>query len=383
MTTAAIVGGGIGGLATAIALSNAGLQVDVYEQAPELAEIGAGLSLWANATQALSELGLGDELRESMTPLDSIESRVPHGRVLHRVELGPLHRRLGYVSAAIHRAELLQLLVNRLPQTALSTGNRLQRLSVDERFEPVLNLEDGRRVTADLVIGADGLFSTVRQQLQPASVPRYAGYATWRGIAEIDRPPDWPRMALVRTLGRGEYFGLGEISAGRYLWYATKNRSLDDAEPGGRKATVLRHFGKWHRPIPDLVEATPEKSILLHPVYKMSSLKRWTHGRITLLGDAAHPIEPSLGMGACLAIEDAVVLGACLTRQTGFEEALALYERVRRPRATRIVRWSQRLAFSEQVTNRGICLTRDLGTRLLPPALTRVLATRAFDFAIP
>jgi 2-polyprenyl-6-methoxyphenol hydroxylase-like FAD-dependent oxidoreductase len=383
VTTAAVIGGGIGGLATAIALSKAGLQVDIYEQAPELAEIGAGLSLWANATRALTELGLGEELTKSITPLEALESRVPHGQVLHHSELGPIHRKLGYASATMHRGELLRILLSGAAQTNLYTSNGLQSLAMGARSGPVLQLEGGRRVPANLVVGADGLFSTVRRELQPDAIPRYAGYATWRGVAEIDPPPEWPSMTLVRTVGRGEYFGIGEISPGRYLWYATKNRSLDEAEPGGRKATVLRHFGKWHRPVSDLIEATAEESILLHPVFRMSPLKRWTNGRVVLVGDAAHPIEPSLGMGACLAIEDAVVLAACLTREAVIEDGLALYERVRRPRAMRIVRWSQMLARSEQVTNAVICFARDLGTRLSPPALTRILASRAFDFNIP
>lgn len=383
MTTAAIIGGGIGGLATAIALTNAGLQVDVYEQAPELAEIGAGLSLWANAARALAELGLGEEFARSTTPLEVLESRVPRGRVLHHSELAPVHRKIGYDSAAMHRGELLRILLDGAAQAKLSTNNGLRSLAIDAGSGPVLQLEDGQRVTADLVVGADGLFSTVRQNLQPEAIPRYAGYATWRGVAEIDPPREWPYMALVRTVGRGEYFGVGEISPGRYLWYATKNRLHDEAEPGGRKATVLRHFGKWHRPVPDLIEATTEESILLHPVYKMPPLKRWPRGRVVLVGDAAHPIEPSLGMGACLAIEDAVVLAACLTREVVVEDAVALYERLRRPRVTRMIRWSQMLARSEQVTSSAIRFARDVGTRLSPPALTRILAAEAFDFTIP
>jgi hypothetical protein len=173
-------------------------------------------------------------------------------------------------------------------------------------------------------------------------------------------------MALVRTIGRGKYFGVGEISSGRYLWYATKNRALQEPEPGGRKTTVLRHFASWHSPIPDLVEATPDDQILLHPIYKMEPLTTWTRDRASLVGDAAHPIEPSLGMGACLAIEDALILGVCLERATRLEDALALYEPTRRPRVDRMVRWSKWLASSEQIEHPAVCTLRDLGTRLSP-----------------
>ena len=382
MTTAVVIGGGIGGLTTAIALRRAGLKAQVYEQAPELTEIGAGLSLWANATKALTQLGLGDQLGSIATPLQVLESRAPDGRVLHHAELSVVDRKFGHFSYAMHRGELFQLLLNDVPQTDVFTNSRFRRLSRNGD-RPVACFESGLEVAADVLIGADGLFSGVRHELAAGAAPDFAGYATWRGIAEIERPRRWPAMALVRTVGRGEYFGVGEISPGRYLWYATKNRALREPEPGGRRKTVLRHFGTWHSPIPDFVRATPEDQILLHPAYNMAPLTSWIGSRATLVGDAAHPIEPSLGMGACLAIEDALVLGACLEGTSQVDHALAMYERTRRPRVARMVRWSKWLARSEQVEQPIVCALRDLGTRLSRPSVTRYLAHRAFEFAMP
>lgn len=382
MTTVAIVGGGIGGLSAAIALRDAGLQVQVFDQAPALTEVGAGLSLWANGTKALADLGLAAKLRQSGAPLRSLESRRPAGQVLHHTDLAPVDRTFRYVSSAMHRGKLLQLLLGEVPAQSVLTSSRLRRVVLDEDL-PTLVFGDDTRVTADAVVGADGSFSTVRRQLHPDAVPEYAGYATWRGIAEIDAPPSWPTNALVRTVGRGEYFGIGEIAARRYLWYATKTRALDEPESGGRKATLLRHFGRWHSPIPQLIEATPEADMLLHPVYKMGPLEPWTQGSVTLLGDAAHPIEPSLGMGAALVIEDAVVLGTCFGRASTVEDAFALYERTRRPRVNRMVRWSHALARSEQLVDPVLTTIRDLGTRVTPSSLTRALALKAFDFNLP
>jgi 2-polyprenyl-6-methoxyphenol hydroxylase-like FAD-dependent oxidoreductase len=382
MRTAVVIGGGIGGLTTAVALRRAGLQAHVYEQAPALTEIGAGLSLWANATKALTQLGLGDRLRSITSPLETLESRTPDGRVLHHVALGPVDRKLGHFSAAMHRGELFQLLLNDVPPTDVFSNRRFRALSRDGD-RPVASFEDGLEVTADLLVGADGLFSDVRSELAAGATPRFAGYATWRGIAEVDKPDRWPARALVRTVGRGEYFGVGEISPGRYLWYATKNRALREPEPGGRKATVLRHFGTWHAPIPDFVRATPEDQILLHPAYRMAPLTTWIGSRAALVGDAAHPIEPSLGMGACLAIEDALVLGACFERTSRIDNALAMYERTRRARVARMVRWSKWLARSEQIEQPIVCSFRDVASRLSRPSVTRYLARRAFEFAVP
>jgi 2-polyprenyl-6-methoxyphenol hydroxylase-like FAD-dependent oxidoreductase len=382
VTTAVVIGGGIGGLTTAIALRRAGLRVHVYEQAPALTEIGAGLSLWANATKALTQLGLADQLSRVAAPLQVLESRAPNGRVLNHATLDPVDRKFGHFSYAMHRGELFQLLLNEVPATDVFTNSRFRRLSRNAD-RPVACFEDGLEVTADVLIGADGLFSDVRHELAAGATPLFAGYATWRGIAEVDRPGRWPAMALVRIVGRGQYFGVGEITPGRYLWYATMNRALREPEAGGRKTTVLRHFGTWHSPIPDFVRATPEDRILLHSAYKMAPLTSWIGSRATLVGDAAHPIEPSLGMGACLAIEDALVLGECLERSSRIDNALAMYERTRRPRVARMVRWSKWLARSEQVEQPIVCVLRDLATRLSRPSVTRYMAHRAFDFAMP
>lgn len=382
MTTAAIIGGGIGGLSAAIALRDAGLEVQLFDQAPALTELGAGLSLWANATKALTQLGLGPEVRHYAVPLRSLETRVPEGKVLHHADLGPIDRSFGYFSAAMHRGELLQLLLSQVQGSVVVTHSRFQRVSFEDHALAV-EFADDRRIEADLVIGADGLFSTVRGGLHPEAVPQYAGYVTWRGIAHVEPPDAWPSMGLVRTIGRGQHFGIGEITPGRYLWYATANRSLEEGEPGGRKETLLRHFGRWHSPIPELIQATPEVDILLHPVHEMPPLDRWSEGRVILLGDAAHPIEPSLGMGACLAIEDALVLGTCLQRAPSAEDAFALYERTRRPRVTSMVRWSRVLARTEQMENPVTSGLRNLGTRLARPSWTQSLARKAFDFSVP
>lgn len=171
MTTAVVIGGGIGGLATAIALRRAGLQAHVYEQAPALTEIGAGLSLWANATKALTQLGLGDHLISITTPLEVLESRTPDGRVLHHVALGEVDRKFGYFCAAMHRGELFQLLLDEVPPSNVVTNHRFRRLS-RSGDRPVACFENGLEVTADLLIGADGLFSNVRHELAAGAAPR-------------------------------------------------------------------------------------------------------------------------------------------------------------------------------------------------------------------
>jgi 2-polyprenyl-6-methoxyphenol hydroxylase-like FAD-dependent oxidoreductase len=291
-----------------------------------------------------------------------------------------MNSQVGHPSVAAHRGELFQLLLQALPAEAVHTNKQFHRLR-DEGKQVVGVFADGSEATASFLVGADGVFSTTRTLMFPETPPTYAGYATWRGVVDLDTSSKWPPRSLVRSLGRGEYFGIGELSPQRYLWYATKNRAEGEPEAGGRKATLLRHFGNWHHPIPELLTATPEDEILLHPIYKMASMTPLTRGRVTLVGDAAHPVEPSLGMGASLALEDAVVLARCLQNENSIETALQRYEKSRRSRVRRIVRTSALLARPEQLENRVGCRVRDLSSRLAPEPLVRAMSRPLVTFA--
>ena len=371
---ALIIGGGIGGLAAAISLRLGGIEAHVYERALELKEVGAGLSLWSNGSKALDLLGLRDPWRSITTPLMRADTRLPSGRVLGWLNVGKLNATSAHPSVAAHRGELLDLLHQAIPLATVHVGKELHHFA-DNGDGVTAAFTDGSEVQGAFLVGADGISSLARRQLFPSAVAAYAGYSTWRGVARMDPGPGWPKRALVRTVGRGEYFGVGEISRNRYLWYATKNMAEEAAEPEGRKGTLLRHFGQWHHPIPELLATTHESDMLLHPVYKMPVMQRWSKGRITLLGDAAHPIEPSLGMGAALALEDAVVLARCLKEHDDVRSALIRYQELRRPRVKKIVRASAFLAKTEQLRSPVACRLRDLSSMITPEPILRA-ATR-------
>lgn len=376
---ALIIGGGIGGLTAAIALRHIGIEAHVYDQAPELKEIGAGLSVWSNGAKALDLLGLGERWRSITAPLVCADTRTPNGRVLGWLDVGKINAATGHPSVAAPREELFDLLLQALPKEAMHAGKRFDQFR-DNGSSVTAVFTDGSVTEGTFLVGADGFSSLTRRQMFTGEVAVYAGYATWRGMAHIDPGPQWPKHALVRTLGRGEYFGVGEISRGRYLWYATKNREEHAPEPEGRKATLLRHFGQWPYPIPELLAATNESDMLLHPVYKMRPMKTWSRGRVTLLGDAAHPIEPSLGMGASLALEDAVILARCLQSEESLETALKRYEKSRRSRVRRIVRTSAFLAKTEQLEDGVACRLRDLASRLTPEPIVRAMVRPLVTF---
>lgn len=376
---AIIIGGGIGGLSAAIALRNAGIDSDVYEQAPEPKEIGAGLSLWANGVMALRALGLGDALSAITTPVNVTGTRRATNSRLDLVDLRPVHQQLGATSVAMHRGDLLRILIGACEPAIIRSNKQVVHVEQTPAFVTA-QFSDGTSASADILIAADGTASVVRKQLAGSALT-YAGYSTYRSVVnDFDPGAKWPRHAIIRTLSCGEYFGIGEIATRRYLWFLTNNRPLEDPEPAERKRALMDLVASWSPPIPAIVEATSEERILLHPVYKMRPLKTWRFGRIVLLGDAAHPIEPALGMGAALAIEDAVVLGQALVEHQDHGRAFGKYEEQRMRRVGKLVRWSAVLARSEQSANPLICRVRDISTRVIPEAVTSHWAKRALEF---
>lgn len=232
----------------------------------------------------------------------------------------------------MHRGELLQVLVDVVDPGRIHPGKRLNRIE-HTNDGVTATFSDGSTATADVLIGADGIASTIREEIFAGTTPQYAGYSTWRGVVSgFDPGPQWPAHAIVRTLGCGEHFGIGALGEGRYLCTAprtdpTHRRTGDD---------LMRVVASWAPPVPDIVDATPEDEILLHPVYKLRPLKTWHSGRVVLVGDAAHPIEPALGMGAALALEDAVELASALSSSGSYADPFRAFEqkrarRVRRP----------------------------------------------------
>jgi 2-polyprenyl-6-methoxyphenol hydroxylase-like FAD-dependent oxidoreductase len=360
---ALIIGGGIGGLTAAAALRQAGIEVAVYERTAELREVGAGLILWPNAMQALGMLGGHGESPRLAEAVRSV-SRASGGaalltwrgeRLLEAFPRKLLECEFGEPAAAVHRAELLGVLLRAAGAEIVHLGARCVGFR-QEGTGVTARLEDGREIEGDLLIGADGLRSVVRGQLLGETQLRYAGYTAWRGVATFKLDQD----TWFESWGRGARFGAGGLTRERVYWYATANvpKGAPDA-PEGRRRELIERFREWHAPVPALLEATDESAILRTDLYDREPVKRWSEGRVTLLGDAAHPTTPNLGQGACMAIEDAVVLASCLRDHAEIPAALRAYERRRIPRTSAIVRQSRRVGGIGQWENPAACRLRD------------------------
>ncbi len=363
---AVIVGAGIGGLAAAIGLVRAGWQPVVLERSPAPGGSGAGVSLWSNALEALDVLAVGEGIRQAGTLQGSGGLRAPDGRWLSRSSGAALLERNGVALLMLHRAELHRELLAALPAGAVVPGATV--VDVDQTADEVVvgyDTSDGEKeARGDVVVAADGVHSTLRRMFWPETpAPAYAGFTAWRGVT--DEPID-VRGEAAETWGRGAEFGLVPLADGRVYWFGTANLP-ERTVFSDQRAEVLRRFERWHHPISTVVHATDPAAVLHHDIYHLSRpLPGFHRGRVVLLGDAAHAMTPNLGQGACIAIEDATVLGSCLATGTDVERALALYDEQRRPRAETMVKMSARMGRVIQLRNRAGVALRNLAVRAVP-----------------
>ncbi|HET9999318.1 MAG TPA: FAD-dependent monooxygenase [Ktedonobacteraceae bacterium] len=360
---AIIIGGGIGGITTAIALRQAGIDAAVYERAPELREVGSGLPLFTNALKALQKLGLGDEIEALGAHANTLSVSTWQGRVLTDVTNEKHLQSLGTVSTVVHRAELLALLVETLGMENVHLNAECTGFSQDESGVRARFVDD-MEAQGDFLVGADGLHSTIRSQMSGIIKPTYAGYTTWRGVAHIER------SGLERYVwGKGYQFGIAPMSRGRAYWFAQKYTPEGQPDKAaGRKQELLDLFHDWHDPVPAVIEATRDADILRNDVYELPHLKHWSSGRVTLLGDAAHAMTPNLGQGGCLAIEDALVLADCLVKERDIVAALKLYETRRIKRTRNVARLAHLMAGAVQIENNTLAATRNAIFRCVPPS---------------
>jgi salicylate hydroxylase len=334
----AVIGGGIGGLTAAISLLQAGFDVRVYEQARWLAELGAGINIGPNASRILIRLGLGDECAKVAFRAPFFhQRRWQDGRTLTRAPLGDaIEAEFGAPHMIFHRGELHSMLARAMPPERVHLGHRCVAIAQDGG-KVNAHFENGAEVEADALIGADGIHSTVRRVLRGAERPRFACRA-YRGLIPTERVGDLP-PETGQWIGPGRHFIHYFVSAGRllnFVGHVEQEAWISESwtEPGS-VADLRAAYAGWHPQVQRIIDAVDETFIWA--VMDREPIERWTYGRVTLLGDACHPMLPFMGQGGAQAIEDAAALAACFTRcGDDVEAALNLYETVRRPRATQI-----------------------------------------------
>jgi 2-polyprenyl-6-methoxyphenol hydroxylase-like FAD-dependent oxidoreductase len=379
---ALVIGGGIGGVTAGHALSRAGLEVGVYEQAGSIGSISAGwgIHLWNNATRALKEIGLYQKVAAATGPdavVEYMQVFSHKGRLLANVPLEPSRSVLGADCVGINRADLVPVVADELPDGVLQPGRRCLGFEQDDAGV-VARFEDGGEERGDVLVGADGVRSTIRERLFGSGPPRYAGYTIWQGLTTFSAD-EVPAGYFRLVFGPGQRFGYYRVEDERRLyWFAVANADEGGAEPEGeRKPMLLERFDRWPRPIADIVASTPVESTHRRDVYDRDPSPRWGDGRITLLGDAAHAMTFDVGQGAGQSIEDAVVLARLLPQASGDPaRALREYERRRQPRAEHMQSFARRLGRFAMWTSTPAIAARVTMTRAV---LGNPIARRKFN----
>ncbi|MFE9105078.1 FAD-dependent monooxygenase [Actinomadura geliboluensis] len=346
---AIVIGGGIGGLTAAAALKGRGWAVGVLERAPTLEPVGSGLAMMPNALRALDTLGIGDRVRELATFAGDGGIRRPGGGWLSRTSAEAAAARFGDPTVVLLRATLVDLLQGLLDPAEIRLGVTVESASPDGTVTTSEGVE-----SADLVVAADGIGSGVRSALFPAHPePRYTGLTAWRLLAA----DPLGNGSFSETWGRGLVFGVNPIAGGRVYCYATAPAPAGTTAPD-EKGELLRLFGAWHDPIPELLHQADPARILRNDISFMPRpLPALHRDRIVLLGDAAHPMTPNLGQGACQAIEDGVTLAYEVTEGAG----LAGYTAARRDRTAAIMKRSQQISRLTRMRNSLAVALRDAG----------------------
>lgn len=362
----AIVGGGIGGLSAALAMHRHGINVTVHERASAIGEIGAGITLSPNAIKAYRALGIEGRIADIGFESDYQTVREwDTGKVISQVDRkGTYQKAYGAPYYSMHRADLVDVLARSLPEGTVHLNARCVGAKTTNLGSAVARFADGGEVEADLVVGADGIHSAVRESIFGKQAPRFTGTVCWRGLVPYDALPanrvtkDWnlymgPQRHLIHYMvRRGDLVNF-------VAHVETDSWTGESWTQECDRAEVLKTFAGWHAPLLDMIAAA--ESCFKWALYDRDPLQKWSVGRVTLLGDSAHAMPPFIGQGAGMAIEDGYVLAAMIAQTPGdIAAALARYERLRVPRASRAVYEARARGEQMHLTSRWAQIKRNV-----------------------
>jgi 2-polyprenyl-6-methoxyphenol hydroxylase-like FAD-dependent oxidoreductase len=362
-----IIGGGIAGLTTAIALNKIGLQVQIFEAAPSIKAIGAGLVLAANAMQGFQKLGISVEIIEKGRLCPSFNIYDPKGKIITKTDSQANTEKYGADNFTIHRANLHQLLLSKINPNDLFTNKKAIKIVLNGD-KTSIEFQDGTTHETDYLIVSDGINSPIRQQLMPNATPRYAGYTCWRAVI------DNTKLNLTETSetwGVNGRMGLVPLADNKIYWFVCINAPQNDPKMKAYKvADLQRVFKDYHYPIPNVLAETKDENLLWNDIIDLKPIPQYAFNNIVLIGDAAHATTPNMGQGACQAIEDAVVLADEMEQNNDFSEAFKTFEKRRLKRTHFIVNTSWSLGKAAQMENKTLAEIRNFVFRIVPKSIT-------------
>lgn len=369
-----IIGGGIGGLTTGIALSQKGHDVEIFESAPELKPVGAGIVLANNALKVFETLSIDD--------FQNAGNRIQQGYIT-KENLEPIKmiETIG-LSICLHRAELHRILVKNLGNAQLHLGKCFKTFKQISNNEVEAIFEDGTTAQGNILIGADGIHSQVRHQFNPAAKLRYSGQTCWRGTLDFQLSPNFKNKAFEAWSGKPR-FGFVEYEPGKVYWYAClKSAKGGVDQPGNLKEELLKYFSVFDPIANKLIENTEVLKIHRGDLFDLEpSNAKWFSKNVCLIGDAAHATTPNLGQGACQAIEDGMALSMALSFHPDPEEAFSWFQKKRQQRTNFIVENSWQVGKMAHWQNSFLKAFRNFTFKLVPKSIARKHLEQLFDLS--
>ena len=370
-----IIGGGIAGLTTAVALRQQGINAEVYEAASELKPVGAGIAIGKNASQVFQKIGLEETLKDQSIPVQT--TLVTNNQAI------PLQQppETNMVSFCIHRAVLHQILCDACPPRSIHLDRKLAH--VDETSEGITAIfDDGTTVKADILIGADGINSVVRKQIAPQIKKRYTGQTCWRGVCEFDLSPTF-KHNLTELWGGRARFGLTRIDKKRMYWFAVESKVAENEKdkPNQTHQKLTTLFKDFHPEINEIIKATPQEVIHradLHDLEKVNY--QWYTNRICLIGDAAHATTPNMGQGAGQGIEDGYAIALALSKHAA-PLAFKQFQKIRQKKVKSIVDTSWMIGNVAHWENGLATGLRDFMFKLTPSSIMEKQLTSLLDIS--
>ncbi|MGH3676128.1 MAG: FAD-dependent oxidoreductase [Mycobacterium sp.] len=375
-----VIGAGIAGLATAVALQRRGHDVTVIEERLDTSS-GAGISIWPNALAALDEIGLGDAVRGAGGRVTAGALRWHDGTWLRHPSAERIVKALGEPLVVVRRSDLTTVLSGALSSGTLQSGVAATELGLTANGVRI-TLSDSTTREAAAVVGADGTRSVVARNLNGQLRDRYVGYTAWRGVADFALDPD----LSGETLGPGIEFGHVPLGPDRTYWFATERAPEGRVAPEGELTYLQKKFASWADPIPALLAATKPEIVLHNDLYDRDQARHWSSGPMVLVGDAAHAMRPHLGQGGCQGLEDAAILAAFIDQTDDLAAAFARFAKFRRPRVRALVRESALIGKILNLRPGFLSAALSRASVLMPEAMvTRHLASVASRsaFAVP
>lgn len=335
MNSISIIGAGIGGLTLGNVLKQHNLDFTIYESAPEIQPVGAGIMMAVNAMQIFDKLGLKEKIEKAGNKIHGISITDEKLKPITKTNISELEKKYNSCNVAIHRAELQKILAENIGFEHIKLGHSLHSIQKKENY--ILNFENGIDVESKIIFGADGIHSKIRNQIFETGTIRNAKQMCWRGLLDFDLPAKFDYQAL-EVWGKAKRFGFVKLSEKKVYWYALINEKKHR-----RYNSLADNFHDFDPLILKILESTPQENIILNDIIDLSPIPKWYSENLCLIGDAAHATTPNMGQGACQAIEDSYIIGKLLEQNKDFNTVFKEFQKIRRKKVDYVVNTSWKI----------------------------------------